>query len=82
MVLFLPKILERAPQGMDTTPRLLELKESLDNAPRHAQGGIVGVSVQGWGLGSMILVGPFQLRIFCGSEVLIHGPAWPLSVGE
>ena len=48
-------------QGM--VPRLPELQERLDTALRDAQGGIVGGSGQGQGL-ELILVGPFQLRIF------------------
>ena len=37
----------QAPQGMGTAPRLPELQEGLDTAPRDAQGGIIGVSEQG-----------------------------------
>lgn len=36
-------------------------------APRDAQGGMAGVSVQGLELDSMTLVSLFQLRIFCNS---------------
>ena len=60
----------QAPQGMVTAPRLPELQECLENSLRDAQGGIVGVSVQGQELDSVILVGPFQLQIFYNSMVL------------
>ena len=40
----------QAPQGMVPAPRLPELQECLDSAARDAQGGVVGVSVQGQGL--------------------------------
>ena len=42
----------QAPQGMGTAPRLPELQERWDSAARDAQGGVVGVSVQGQGLDS------------------------------
>ncbi|RMC08341.1 hypothetical protein DUI87_14583 [Hirundo rustica rustica] len=52
---------------MGTAPGLPELQERLDNAPRLAQGGIVGVSVQGQGLDWMIL--PLQTL-----EVAVRSP--------
>ncbi|TRZ22540.1 hypothetical protein HGM15179_004524 [Zosterops borbonicus] len=50
---------------MGTAPRLPELQEGLDNAPRD---GIIVVSVQDQD--SMILEGLFQFRIFFESEML------------
>ena len=49
--------------GGETAP-VPELQERWASAARDAQGGIVGVSVQGRELHWMVLVGPFQLRTF------------------
>lgn len=49
---------------MGMAPRLAELQEGLENAPRDGQGGNFGVSMQGQELDWMMLLGPFQLRIF------------------
>ena len=48
---------EQTPQGMGMSSRLPELREHLDSALMHRVG-LLGC------LDSMILVGPFQLRIF------------------
>lgn len=52
---------EQAPQVMGTAPRLLELQECLGHALRDAQAGIF-LCGPFWDW--MILVGPFQVRIF------------------
>ncbi|TRZ18156.1 hypothetical protein HGM15179_008952 [Zosterops borbonicus] len=53
---------------MGTAQRLPELQEGLDNNPKDAQDGIVGVSVQSQGLDWMIPVDSSQLRIFWDSR--------------
>lgn len=45
---------------LEVTPTLL----LLDHTPRDAQGGTIGVSVQGQGLDWKFFVGSFQLRVF------------------
>ena len=54
------------PKEVVTTPSLTEFKKHLDNALRHRVW-FLGGPVWSQELDSMILVGPFQLRIFCGS---------------
>lgn len=62
--------IEHALQGIVTAPRLPEIQEALDTAPRIAQGGIDGVSVQGHELNCMAPVGHFQLGIFSASMTM------------
>ncbi|RMC02926.1 hypothetical protein DUI87_20119 [Hirundo rustica rustica] len=52
---------------MCMAPRLPELQEHLDSALKDAQGGIVGVTVQGSELDSIILVDPLQFNGFYDS---------------
>lgn len=56
-----------SPGGMVMAPRLTESKKYLDSTRRHRVG-FLGCSVQGQELDSMILVGPFQLSLFCDFE--------------
>ncbi|RMB97374.1 hypothetical protein DUI87_26102 [Hirundo rustica rustica] len=53
---------------MVTAARLPQLQEPLDATPRNAQATTVGLSVQGQGLDSMILLPPSQLSPFCSSH--------------
>lgn len=48
-----------------------ELQEPLENPPRDAQGGVAGVSGQGW----VVLVSPFQPRRFFGC-LQAECPCW------
>ena len=52
-----------APQGSGHGPELLELREHLGTTLTHGLG-LCG-AVWNRGLGPMVLLGPFQLRIFC-----------------
>lgn len=56
----------QALQGSGDGPKLSELKELLISATRHRIW-ILGGAVRSQELDSMVLVDPFQLRIFCGS---------------
>lgn len=53
-------------------PELLEFNKPLDSTLRRRIS-ILGGPVWGQELGTMILVGPFQLGIFCASVILYSG---------
>ena len=57
--------MEQLAQGNGHGPRLLEFEECLDTALSHRVW-ILGGAVWSQGLHSVILAGPFQLKIFCG----------------
>lgn len=61
--------MEQAPQGSGNGPELPEFKECLDTALRHGVCILGGPVSRQW-LDSMILVGFFQLGIFCNSVIL------------
>lgn len=58
---FFPQRVVGSDQGMGTFPRLPDLQESLDTAPRD---GIVGMSGQGQDDPGMILDDPIKFGIF------------------
>lgn len=60
--------LEQAPQSCGYGHMLLEFKKSLENALRKMVS-ILGGLIWSQGLGSMILVSPFQLRGFYDSMI-------------
>ena len=65
--------MERAAQGSGHGPELPEFKEHLDTSLRHRVW-FLGGPVWSQELDSMILVGPFQLKIFYDSMIK-KGPA-------
>ena len=60
--------MEQAVEGRGHSPELTEFRESLDTALRHRVW-ILGGPVWSQELDS-ILMGPFQLRVFCHSMVV------------
>ena len=58
--------MEQAVEGRGHSPELTEFRESLDTALRHRVWILGGLE---WSqeLDSVILVGPFQLGVFCDS---------------
>ena len=60
--------MERIPKGSRHSPELLEFKGHLDTTLRHKVW-ILGGPVWSHGLGSIILVGPFQFEIFYDSVI-------------
>jgi len=63
---------ELAPQGSDHSTELLEFRERLGCTLRHTAW-FWGDPVWSQGLDSMVLVGPFQLRTFCGLYLTEQG---------
>jgi len=61
------KPLERAPQGSGCSPKLREFKKCEDSALSF-MAWFLGDPVWSQGLGSVILMGPFQLGVFCDSN--------------
>ena len=61
--------MEQPAQGSGHSPELVEFKECLNNALRHWVW-ILDGAVQSRELNLMILLSPFQLKIFCDSIIM------------
>lgn len=55
----------RLPREVVTAPRLAEIKEHMDNA---LNGLVLGSPARSRELGTVILMGPFHLEIFCSYD--------------